>query len=134
MQAWCVSLYGQTQQQLQQLKGFEAALLVRGLAVVGAPTPPGSWSAALLSHTEGLVDGMEPKHISLLMLGLGGLKVRAVCFLLVLLLLLGGLGGPRVGVGSVLLLLLVVLVMVEAMVEPATFSQVNAAAQVNAVA
>lgn len=72
-----MSLYAQTQQQLLQLQGFEAALLVRGLAVLGAPTPPGAWLAALLSHTEVLVEGMEPKHISLLLLGLGGLKVRA---------------------------------------------------------
>lgn len=34
LQAWCESLYGQTQGLVTQLKGFEAALLLRGLAVV----------------------------------------------------------------------------------------------------
>lgn len=73
-----MSLYTQTQQQLPQLKGFEAALLVRGLAVMQAPAPPAAWSAAILSHAEGLLESMEAKHVSLLLLGLGGLKVRCV--------------------------------------------------------
>jgi len=34
LQSWCQSLFAQTQLQLSQLKGFEAALLLRGLAVI----------------------------------------------------------------------------------------------------
>jgi hypothetical protein len=75
-QVWCDSLYAQTQRQLSGLKGFEAALLLRGLAVMQAPTPPVAWSYAVLSHTETLLEESEPKHISLLLLGLGGLRVR----------------------------------------------------------
>ena len=34
LQAWCEALYGHTQPLVTQLKGFEAALLLRGLAVI----------------------------------------------------------------------------------------------------
>jgi hypothetical protein len=45
------------------------------MSVLQAPVPPPRWSSAVLGHTEGQLEGMEPKHISLLLLGLGGLKV-----------------------------------------------------------
>lgn len=53
------------------------SICVSCVAVFGwqAPSPPAAWSSAILSHTEELLEGMEPKHISLLLLGLGGLKV-----------------------------------------------------------
>ena len=40
---------------------------------VQSPAPPAAWSSALLSHTEGLLGDMEARHMSLLLLGLGGL-------------------------------------------------------------
>eukprot|EP00879_Flechtneria_rotunda_P029021 GHRR01031276.1.p1 GENE.GHRR01031276.1~~GHRR01031276.1.p1 ORF type:complete len:634 (+),score=214.94 GHRR01031276.1:459-2360(+) len=73
---WCAAMFEQTHQLVQQLKAEKLALLLWGLSGVHPKQPPQPWVSTVLLCAERLLDDMEPKYQAMVLMALGGMKVK----------------------------------------------------------